>query len=210
MSAHDVGNDRSLSSLPLRLSCHAKKGRKVSTCFVGMWPNRRSACMIAPSRGALSNSVGNNPVVSALVHTPQPRIGRPPKRPPADAMERIRQLSAEGHSTVAIAQQLGVGRKTLDKWRTEFPELDEAYREGVDRERFTLHSKLVEKAKAGNIVAAMFLLKARHGYREGDQADHSGRVNVTIALPGAMTLQQFTALSAPPPSTLEAKEPTND
>jgi len=122
------------------------------------------------------------------------KIGRPPKRPPADAAERIRALSADGHSTVAIAQQLGVGRKTLDKWRSEFPELDEAYREGVERERYTLHNVLVEKAKAGNIVAAMFLLKARHGYREGDQSDQAGRVNVTIALPGAMTLQQFNAI----------------
>lgn len=111
---------------------------------------------------------------------------------------RVRELSAEGHSTVAIAQQLGVGRKTLDKWRAEFPEIDEAYREGVDRERYTLHNVLVEKAKAGNIVAAMFLLKARHGYREGDQTDQAGRVSVTIALPGAMTLQQFTAIGKGP------------
>lgn len=122
------------------------------------------------------------------------KTGRPPKRPPADAAERIRALSAEGHSTVGIAQQLGVGRKTLDKWRAEFPELEEAYREGVERERYELHSGLVAKAKAGNIVAAMFLLKARHGYREGDQSDTAGRVNVTIALPGAMTLQQFQSI----------------
>lgn len=131
--------------------------------------------------------------------SPAPKlIGRPPKRPPADAAERIRAMSAEGHSTVGIAQQLGVGRKTLDKWRAEFPDLDEAYREGVERERYDLHSTLVAKAKAGNIVAAMFLLKARHGYREGDQSDQAGRVNVTIALPGAMTLQQFTSIGKGP------------
>jgi hypothetical protein len=122
------------------------------------------------------------------------KTGRPAKRPPADAAERIRSLSAEGHSTVGIAQQLGVGRKTLDKWRTEFPELEEAYREGVERERYELHNVLVQKAKGGNIVAAMFLLKARHGYREGDQSESGNRVNVTIALPGAMTLQQFTSI----------------
>jgi hypothetical protein len=127
------------------------------------------------------------------------KIGRPPKRPPADAAERIRTLSAEGHSTVGIAQQLGVGRKTFDKWRTEFPELDEAYREGVERERYELHNVLVTKAKAGNIVAAMFLLKARHGYREGDQSDSAGRVSVTIALPGAMTLQQFQSIGKESP-----------
>lgn len=132
-----------------------------------------------------------------LTPSPRKRTGRPPKRPPADAAARIREMSAEGHSTVAIAQQLGVGRKTLDKWRAEFPALDEAYREGVDRERYTLHSVLAEKAKAGNIVAAMFLLKARHGYREGDQSDQGGRVAIQINLPGPMTLDQFRALGTP-------------
>ena len=123
------------------------------------------------------------------------KIGRPAKRPPADAADRVRALSAEGHSTVGIAQQLGVGRKTLDKWRAEFPAIDEAYREGVEHERYTLHSGLAQKAREGNIVAAMFLLKARHSYVEGDQRDQGNRVSVTIALPGAMTLAQFNAIS---------------
>lgn len=142
---------------------------------------------------------------------PPKRIGRPPKRPPANAAERIRELAKEGHSTVAIARQLGVGRKTLDKWRAEFPELDEAYREGADCERYMLHSLLVAKARAGNIVAAMFLLKARHGYREGDQSDQAGRANITINLPGAMSLAQFRSITAQgSPQTIEArKEPDN-
>lgn len=119
------------------------------------------------------------------------RTGRPAKRPPADAAERIRALSAEGHSTVGIAQHLGIGRKTLDRWRAEFPALDEAYREGVERERYDLHSMLAQKARDGNIVAAMFLLKSRHQYKEGDQSEQSGRPSITINLPSAMTLQQF-------------------
>jgi hypothetical protein len=145
----------------------------------------------------------NRSVTKSLALKP---TGRPPKRPPADAAERIRELSAEGHSTVAIAQQLGVGRKTLDKWRSEFPALDEAYREGVDRERYELHSGLVAKAKAGNIVAAIFLLKARHNYRENDHADDSGKVSVTIALPGALTWQQFNTMAGKPPATEKGTE----
>jgi len=119
------------------------------------------------------------------------KTGRPAKRPPADAVERVRALSAEGHSPVGIAQQLGIGRKTLDKWRAEFPAIDEAYREGVERERYELHSTLAQKARDGNIVAAMFLLKSRHQYKEGDQSDQGGRPSITINLPGAMSLQQF-------------------
>lgn len=137
-------------------------------------------------------------MTSKITDRPLRKTGRPPKRPPADAAERIRALSAEGHSTVGIAQQLGVGRKTLDKWRAQFPELDEAYREGVERERYELHSGLVQKAKAGNIVAAMFLLKARHGYREGDQGGQDNRVQIQIALPAAMSLEQFAAIAQKP------------
>lgn len=128
--------------------------------------------------------------------------------PPANAAERIRTMAAEGHSTVAIAQQLGVGRKTLDKWRSEDPALEEAYRAGLERERYTLHNVLVEKARAGNIVAAIFLLKARHGYREGDQGDTGNAVQVNIALPGAMTPEQYLAARGHP-ATVECKAATN-
>jgi hypothetical protein len=61
-------------------------------------------------------------------------------------------------------------------------------------ERRALHNQLYRLAmEKDNAPAAMFLLKARHGYREGDQSDQANRVSVNIALPGAMTLQQFTA-----------------
>lgn len=138
--------------------------------------------------------------------TPARKIGRPSKRPPADAVERVRELSAEGHSTVGIAQQLGVGRKTFDKWRTEFPDIEEAYREGVERERYTLHNVLVEKAKGGNIVAAIFLLKARHSYREGDQSDQAGRVSVNITLPGALSMEKFVDARAKQPTIEGTKQ----
>jgi hypothetical protein len=37
----------------------------------------------------------------------------------------------------------------------------------------------------------MFLLKARHGYREGDQQEQANKVSVTFNLPGAMTAEQY-------------------
>jgi hypothetical protein len=40
-------------------------------------------------------------------------------------------------------------------------------------------------------VSAMFLLKARHGYREGDQQEQANKVSVTFNLPGAMTAEQY-------------------
>lgn len=71
-----------------------------------------------------------------------------------------------------------------------------------------MHNLLYRQAmEQGNATAAMFLLKARHGYKEGDQSGHAGRVNVTIALPGAMTLQQFTAIAERPAmAAIEAQD----
>ena len=40
-------------------------------------------------------------------------------------------------------------------------------------------------------VPAIFLLKTRHGYREGDQTEQGNRVSVTFNLPGAQPLDAF-------------------
>jgi hypothetical protein len=37
----------------------------------------------------------------------------------------------------------------------------------------------------------MFLLKSRHGYREGDQSETANRVSITFALPSAMKAEEF-------------------
>lgn len=122
------------------------------------------------------------------------RKGIPLKRPADDAADRIKTMAASGFRWVSIAAMLDVSPNTLRKWREEFPELQEAFDEGRERERVTLHSGLAKAAREGNITAAIFLLKAAHGYREGDQSEQTGRVNVTIALPGAMTLEEFQAI----------------
>ncbi|UZO97645.1 Hypothetical protein RMHFA_05589 [Roseomonas mucosa] len=61
---------------------------------------------------------------------------------------------------------------------------------GRDAEHNTLFNALFKAAtEKGNATAAMFLLKARHGYREGDQSDIANRVSITFALPGAEKLE---------------------
>lgn len=120
--------------------------------------------------------------------------GAKPKAPPANAAEQILALAADGFSVVGVADRLGVSKDTLARWFDEQPALKEAFDHGRENERRALHNKLYRLAMENDhAAAAMFLLKARHGYREGDQSDHCNRVNVTIALPGAMTLQQFNA-----------------
>jgi hypothetical protein len=125
--------------------------------------------------------------------------GAKPRPAPTDAGERIRALAADGFSMVGIASGFGVSKDQLDAWLEREPALREAFDAGREEERRALHNKLYRLAmEKDNAPAAMFLLKARHGYREGDQSDQGNRVNVTIALPGAMTLQQFNSLAKGP------------
>ena len=136
-----------------------------------------------------------------ITHRPLRRPGRKPTVPPADAADRIRAFASDGFSVIGVAAALGVGKDQLAAWMHREPSLKDAFDEGREEERRTLHNKLFRLAmEKDNAPAAMFLLKARHGYREGDQGDHAGRVSVNIALPGAMTLQQFTAASQPAPA----------
>ena len=131
-----------------------------------------------------------------ITHRPLKRAGHKPVNPPVDAAERIHALASDGFTIIGIARRMGVGKDALATWLNEYPDLKEAFDQGRETERYSLHNLLYRQAtEKGNASAAMFLLKSRHGYREGDQAN---RVNVTIALPGAMTLQQFTAISKGP------------
>lgn len=141
-----------------------------------------------------------------ITHRPLKKTGPARKPPPADdafpgfedAADRIRALAADGFTVQGVAQRLGTSRETMSRWLDERPDLREAFDQGRENERFALHNMLYRQAiEQGNATAAMFLLKARHGYREGDQSEHGNRVNVTITLPGAMTLQQFTAMAQP-------------
>lgn len=123
------------------------------------------------------------------------RAGRKLIDPPTDAAEQIIALASDGFSVIGVAHRMGVGKDTFARWLDETPALKDAFDQGREMERRALHNQLYRLAmEEKHAAAAMFLLKARHGYREGDQSDQGNRVNVTIALPGAMTLQQFTLI----------------
>ena len=94
----------------------------------------------------------------------------PRKNPPPDAAKRIEALAADGFTARGVAQSLGTSFDTMQRWLSEAPELREAFERGREMERQTLHNVLYRLAtEKDDKIAAMFLLKARHGYREGDQ-----------------------------------------
>lgn len=118
-------------------------------------------------------------------------VGRPRKAPPPDAAQRIQAAAADGFTIPGIAMTLGVNQEALKRWMTEFPELKEAFAFGRETERRTLHNVLYRAATEGtgkdSLIAAMFLLKARHGYKEGEPVgEQNSRVEIEIKLPGVL------------------------
>lgn len=120
-------------------------------------------------------------------------VGRPRKLPPMDAAIRIEKLAREGRGVVGVASQLGTTREVLRRWMGEDEALTAAFERGKEAERHELHTILLNGARDGEKpnINAMFLLKARHGYREGDTGDSVPSVNVQINLPGAMSPDQY-------------------
>lgn len=121
--------------------------------------------------------------------------GRPRREPPPDAAEVIRHASSTGASKKGVGMALGVCDHTLSRWLDEHPELNAAFHEGREKERQTLHNVLYTAATTagdkGALIAAMFLLKSRHGYQEGQQEGQANRVSVTFNIPGAQPLDKY-------------------
>jgi hypothetical protein len=92
---------------------------------------------------------------------------------------------------IGIARGLNVSHVVFNRWLDEYSELAEALAQGREAERLFLHNSLYRAAQKGNIIAAIFLLKARHGYREGDQTDAANKVSINFTLPGALEPEQF-------------------
>jgi len=113
--------------------------------------------------------------------------------PPKNAAEIIREAASTGASVVGIRHLLKCSYEVFSRWLKEFPELQEALDQGREAERRTLHNVLYRTATEGegrdSIIAAMFLLKARHGYVEGEQPQQGNRVQINFQLPGAKPLE---------------------
>ena len=116
------------------------------------------------------------------------------KDPPEGVHEFVADLATNGWSKGGIARKLGVHVQTLDRWMDDDPELKRVFDMGRDLEHNKLFDALFRQAtEKGNATAAMFLLKARHGYREGDQSEIANKVSITFNLPGADKLEAVVA-----------------
>jgi hypothetical protein len=119
-------------------------------------------------------------MTKAINHRALKKPGRKPLDPPQDAALRIEELAADGFSKIGIAKRMGTCVDVLNKW-LEISELQEAFDNGRENERWALHNMLFRAAmEKGNITAAAIILNARHGYRQDDRAQIANKVSVNV------------------------------
>ena len=103
-------------------------------------------------------------------------------------LEIIEELAGRGCHVATIAQVLGMHAATLREVRKRDIAVEEAYQRGLAREHDALVGNLRSAADEGNIVANIFLLKARHQYREGEAPE--ANVNVSVNTGGVLVVPQ--------------------
>src|SRR5262245_34720994 len=130
-------------------------------------------------------------------------MGRPKKSIGPEGLDVIRRLAGRGVQEGVLARELGLSFKTWARIRAEDPEAKAAFEEGRAAERDALVGSLFRQAvEKNNTIAAIFLLKARHGFRDQGPADgaEGSRVTVQIAIPAPLSPDQYRNLvSVAPP-----------
>lgn len=101
----------------------------------------------------------------------------------------LERMFAAGQDFRTVAKALGISGKTLQEARKRQPEVDEAWERGIAGLADELTHILLQHARKGNVVAAIFLAKARLGWREGDAPE--ARANIVINLPDAATPEAY-------------------
>jgi len=102
---------------------------------------------------------------------------------------------------------------SVDTWR-RVKEEDlrtlEALEQGRAIEHDALVGKLFEMAMGGNVVAGLFLLKARHGYREGHTVEYQHNVRLTVELPTALSPDKYEMVVNQSPALLPNESDTDE
>jgi hypothetical protein len=118
-------------------------------------------------------------------------MGRKKKTISKRGLQVIRDLAERGVTETDIAKALGISFDTWLRIKRE----DETTRDVLEQARMIEHDSLFgvlyEKAVKGDSTSAMFLLKTRHGYKEGAEVQNNNAVAVQITLPGSMKPEDY-------------------
>ncbi|WP_234002283.1 hypothetical protein [Erythrobacter sp. AP23] len=109
-------------------------------------------------------------------------------------LEVIETMARGGHPIASIASSLGMSGRVFRECRRRQVEVEEALAAGLGGLEHELVHSLLAASRKGNVAAAMFLLKTRHGYRENGQTDAAPKVAVQINLPGAMDERAYATM----------------
>lgn len=111
-------------------------------------------------------------------------------KPPRGTAEKVRRWAAEATPQKVMARRLGVGVALLKTWMENDERLQAAYDEGIEEEHQMLVNAL-KKQMDKSPTPAIFLLKTRHGYIEGDRVEQANRVQLTINIPAAPSREEW-------------------
>ncbi len=111
--------------------------------------------------------------------------------PPDNAAELIRRGAENGATLEQMSKALGVSPHTLERWRKEHPEIEQAIQQGKKVEHDKLVGKLFELAMAGNVTCILFALKSRHNYSDQGVPLVENRISINYQLPAAQQPEQY-------------------
>ncbi len=152
------------------------------------------AAAVAPQTLEQTQTSGNSRYVTRAHEQGTPHVLKPA------GYALIERMSKDGRDIVSIAKALGMHRDVFRKLRQRDP----AAQEALDRGRAQLGDELtdifLEQARKGNTVAAIYLSKARLGWRDQGPDPAAGQTNVqvNINMPPNMSDEQFAALMDAP------------
>jgi len=129
----------------------------------------------------------SEPSASALVEWAPNGTGQPRAEITSEGAALVQRTAAAAHSLSNIAAALGVSRRTLGEAMERQPNVRDAFETGRANLETELASGLLEKARGGNLVATIFLLKAMCGWKEGEPRDGVPKVAIQINLPPALS-----------------------
>ena len=105
---------------------------------------------------------------------------------------KISRLASRGVNETDIVKALGISYKSWLRIKDEDENALQALEEARRKEEAELVGVLYEAAvNEKNLTACMFLLKARHGYKEGADRVNASQVNVKITMPGSMEPHEY-------------------
>jgi transposase-like protein len=101
----------------------------------------------------------------------------------------------DGYPQAAIARALGISAPTLRRLMADDRELMDAVEAQRSFEEAELRDILMDLARRGDTVAAIFLAKARHGWRDRDDAKIKleGQGGGVLIVPGIMDAKSWEA-----------------